>query len=573
MRDRVVNLGAYAFLVLLTSALFYLQIIKFPHYDQLARNNVIRIIPIDGPRGNIFDRRGKALVSNRLSFDAAVVYQELKDQEKLVKILNESLGVSRKDVMKSLEEARFKPYVPVTVAEDIDRDRALALEEMSPDIRGLIVETRSRRNYIYGDAGCHIFGYLSEINEEELGRLKDYGYRMKDLLGRDGLERYYNEYLAGTDGGLQIEVDNRGRQVRTLGLKEPSSGKDLYLTIDAKLQMASDKLLGEHSGAVIAMEPKSGEILALASHPAFDPNIFVRPETSAQRLELLGDRRGRPLLNRAVSGVYPPGSIFKVVTAAAALETKRITPNTVFTCTGSYSLGGTKFDCWKDTGHGPQDVTDGLKNSCNVFFYNAGRAAGVDNIEAFARLFGFGGKTGIDLPDEAAGLVPGKRWKRFYKRDKWYEGDTLNYAIGQGYLLVTPIEILEMISVIANGGELVRPHIVKKIDTLEVAKTNPKKILLRGDVLKTIREGLFKVVDSEDGTGRHARVEGIKIAGKTGTAQNPKGPPHAWFTGFAPYQDPKICLVVVLEHGGKGSLEPAEIAKGMFEEARRLGYL
>ena len=573
MRDRVLMLGVSMLFVLLMIGLFYNQIIRFSYYSRLSKNNSIRIIPIDGPRGNIFDRNGTLLVTNRMSFDLAVVYQELKDRSALARLLSDVLGMSGKDIAQSLEKSGDRPYAPVTIAEDIDKDKAIILEEASCDISGIVIETKSKRNYIHGYVGSQVFGYLSEISEEELEDLKDYGYRAKDLVGRDGVEKYYDKYLTGVDGGTQIEVDSRGRQTRVLGVKEPSSGKDLYLTLDIGLQSACDKFLGAHNGAIIVMNPKTGEVLALASHPAFDPNIFVKPNTSAMRVDLLRDKTGRPLFNRAISGLYPPGSVFKVVTASAGLETRRITPGTYFSCGGSYKLGNATFDCWKEGGHGSQNIREALMNSCNVYFYQAGRATGVDALEAFTKLFGLGRPTGIDLPGELKGVVPGRAWKRFYKKDNWYEGETLNYAIGQGYLLVTPIQILEMMAIVANKGELVRPYIVKRIDTSYITNAKQKNIGLRDSTLREVREGLFKVVNGENGTGSRAKVEGALVAGKTGTAENPQGRTHAWFAGFAPYNDPNICLVVFLEHGGKGGLQPAEIARGIFEEAKRRKYL
>lgn len=573
MRDRILNIVVSALFIFLVIGLAYTQVLKFSHYSALSKNNAIRIIPIDGPRGRIFDRNKIPMVADRLSFDAAVIYQELKDRDKLIRILGDVAGISRRDVMKSLETARRKPYAPVTIMEDIDKEKALILEEASFDVDGLVIETRSRRQYLYDEVGSHIFGYLSEIGDEELESLRDYGYHLKDLVGRSGLERYYQTYLAGTDGGMQIEVDNRGRQTKILGIKEPSHGKDLYLTVDISLQIACDRLLGGHNGAIIVMNPKNGEILALVSHPAFDPNIFVKPGTSAERLRLLRDELGLPLLNRAISGVYPPGSVFKVVVATGALETKKISSSTHFFCQGSYKVGKATFDCWKEEGHGSQGITDALMNSCNVFFYQTGRTMGADNIEAFAKLFGFGRPTGIDLPDEARGLVPGRLWKRLYKKDNWYEGETVNYAIGQGYLLVTPIQILEMMAVAANKGIAVRPHIVKRIDSTLVSNVKTRSLGLKSDVLQSVRRGLFNVVNGEAGTGKRAKVEGSAVAGKTGTAQNPQGRTHGWFGGFAPYDDPKICLVVFLEHGGKGGLEPSEIARSIFETAKAKGYL
>ena len=572
MRERILSIAIYILFALLLMAFFYAQIIRYPYYSMLSKNNSIRVIPISGPRGNIYDRNGVALVSNKLCFDVALIYHEISDENKLMKTLEDVLGFSRQDMMNALNKAKLKPYAPVTIVEDIDKEKAFVLEEASVDVDGLKIETRSRRNYIYGNVGCHIFGYLSEVTEDELEELGDYGYHSKDLIGRSGLEKYYDYYLTGADGGTQIEVDNRGRQTRVIGLKEPSAGKDLQLTIDIALQSACDKLLGERRGAIVVMNPMTGEVLALSSHPTFDPNIFVKSGTSMDRLKLLRDKLGRPLSDKAISGFYPPGSVFKIVTSSAALETKSITEFTYFTCTGSYMLGNAKFDCWKEGGHGAQNVTDGLMNSCNVFFYNTGRKTGVDNLETYAKLYGFGKPTGIDLPDEVKGLVPGRAWKRSRGKSIWYEGETLNYAIGQGYLLVTPIQILNMMAAVANGGEIVRPYIVKRIDSTFVSSSKEGRLGVSEKTLNKVREGLYKVVNAEGGTGKRAKVEGLIVAGKTGTAQNPQGVTHAWFSGFAPFDGPKICLVVFVEHGGKGGLEGSEIAKGIFEVAKNRGY-
>lgn len=573
MKDKILSAIISALFVLLGISLFYTQIIRFPYYSRLSNNNSIRIIPIDGPRGNIFDRNGKTLVTNRLSFDVALVGQEVKDVAKLKAVLKEILGMSEEEFSASFAKAARRPYAPVIIAEDIGKEKAIALEEENFDISGLLIETRAKRDYIYGEVGSHIFGYLSEITEEELEELRDYGYRTRDLVGRDGIEKYYDSQIKGVDGGTQIEVDSRGRQMRLLGLKEPTSGKDVYLTIDMKLQSACEKLLGDRKGAIIVMNPNTGEVLSLVSHPAFDPNIFVRPNTSAQRMRLLRDNIGHSMSNRAISGTYAPGSVFKIVTASAALNSGKITPNTRFFCSGSYRLGNAKFDCWKEGGHGSQNIVDGLMNSCNVFFYNTGKATGVDLMESYAKLYGYGKDTGIDMPDEVKGIVPGKIWKRLHRNSIWYEGETINYAIGQGYLAVTPIQVLDMMTVMANKGSLVKPYIVSRIGTASVSPASAKNIGLKDNTIRLVRKGLFEVVNNEKGTGKRAKLEGAIVAGKTGTAENPQGRTHAWFTGFAPYDNAKVCIVVFLEHGGKGGLEPAEIAHGIFSEAKREGYL
>jgi penicillin-binding protein 2 len=396
---------------------------------------------------------------------------------------------------------------------------------------------------------------------------------LSDTVGRGGLEKVYNQDLTGVDGGLQIEVDSRGRQVRTLGLKEPQCGKDIQLTIDKDLQKAVDKLLGDKKGAAIVMDPRNGEILALASHPDFDPNIFVRPNTSSQRVKLLLDKVGKPLINRAISGVYPPGSVFKIVTLQGALQTGRVSPFTSFFCNGVFRLGNARFRCWKPDGHGIQEATSGMMNSCDVYFYNVGRLMGPDNIETYAKMFGYGSRTGIDLPDESKGLVPGREWKRLKKNASWYEGDTVNFSIGQGFLQVTPLQAVTMMSAVANGGKLVKPHIVKRVGDKSIIPPETKVIGLKDSALKKVREGVYKVVNSDRGTGKYARPQGVIAAGKTGSAENAQGRTHAWFSGYAPYENPKLALVVFIEHGGHGGVDPAIISKGIFEEAKKLGYI
>lgn len=559
--------------LLLAAGLFYTQILRYGSYSKMSKNNSIRIIPIDAPRGNIYDRNGVALVSSRLSFDVSVLYQEIADMKKVTRLFKDVLGMSGREITEALEKAARKPFVPVRIIEDIDKDKAISLEEEAADCRGIFIETGSKRSYIYNFSGGHIFGYLSEITEQELDNLRDYGYRSRDMVGRDGIEKYYDSYLRGTDGGIQVEVDNRGQQTRVLGLKEPSAGKDLQLCIDVSLQSVCDSLLGDRPGAIVVINPSTGEVLALATHPSYDPNIFVKPNTSKQRLALLNDRTGRPLFNRAISGQYPPGSIFKIVVAAAALELRKINAHTSFSCTGSYKLGRRVFKCWKEEGHGAQSVKQALMNSCNVFFYNTGRLVGVDALEAYSKLFGLGKRTAIDLPDEAKGIVPGKSWKRSKMNAAWYEGETVNYAIGQGYLLITPIQAVVMTSVIANSGQIVKPYLVKRVGLKTINVEGPKPLGLRPDTVKMVRRGMFEVINNESGTGKRARIEGVLIAGKTGTAQNPQGKTHAWFVGFGPYDNPKICVSVFLEHGGKGGIGPAEIAHGIFETAKSKGYL
>ena len=320
------------------------------------------------------------------------------------------------------------------------------------------------------------------------------------------------------------------------------------------------------------MDPRTGAILALASKPDYDPNLFCAIESSPEKKALLA-RTDLPMFDRAITGLYPPGSVFKPVTAAAGLERRKINADTVFYCHGAYELGGNSFACWDKEGHREQTVVDALKNSCNVFFYQAGRAVGIDDLYLYATRFGYGSPTGIDLPDEACGLTPNRTWKRLSRKQNWFEGDTLNCSIGQGYVLVTPLQVARMMAAIANGGDLVQPYIVKKIDGVEVSTVRARATGISKETLGTITKGLRKVVEDKDGTGRRARVEGLSVAGKTGTAQNPRGISHAWLSGFAPVENAQIAVVVFVEHGGKGGLDAAEFGGKILKMAKELGLL
>lgn len=572
------------FFIALVLGLFYTQVASYNLYKGLSEKNRIRVMPLPAGRGKIYDRKGSLLVTNRIAFDVTVIFQEIENEENLAIILSGILGIDKKKISQRIEErSRKSPFVPVVIAEDIEKEKAIRLEEMRQDLPGVIVTTRPLRSYLYKDAISHVTGYLGKISEHELKRYKTYGYNTRDFVGKDGVERSYNEYLRGTDGGLQTEVDAKGRRLRVLAVKEPKQGKNLYLSIDIKLQQFCDSLFIEKTGAIVVMDPATGAILALVSHPAFDPNAFVKSNNSGEVLSFLRDNRTFPMLNRAISGTYPLGSVFKIVVTVAALETALFDDKKTFFCNGDYRVGNRVFHCWNEKGHRTQTIAEGIKNSCNVFFYQLGLLVGVDEISKYSFKLGLGVPTGVDLSGEASGLVPTQSWKKRELKRPWFKGETANYAIGQGYLLVTPIQTVRMVAAVANGGKLVEPFLVDKI---EDASTTAKKksrvnlhhkggreIRLKEKTIKTLREGLRDVVNARGGTGFYARSKDVLIAGKTGTAQNTRGESHAWFAGFAPAEDPKICVVVFAEHGGKGGLDPARFAKGIIEEAKRLELL
>ncbi|KPK42391.1 MAG: hypothetical protein AMJ78_02760 [Omnitrophica WOR_2 bacterium SM23_29] len=567
MRSKIYSTIISIAFIILFFTIFYLQIIRWPTYHVLSQKNHIRLVPLEGLRGTIYDRNGLPLVDNRLSFDVIVLPQEIEDEDKTFSRVAKVIGVSKEDIKMTLEKEYQAPFAPITIARDINRETAFILEEIKQDIPGILVQSRALRWYIYNESASHIIGYLSLINKEELGRLRDYGYTMRDLVGRSGVERVYDRYLKGEDGGMQLEVDAVGRLVRTLGTKIPKKGRDITLTVDARLQSCVSEFLADLKGAVVVMDPNNGDILAMASGPSFDPNVFIDPNESRTATALLRSR-AHPMINRAINGQYPPGSLFKIIVALAGLETKKITEHSSFNCVGKYMVGNIEFDCWKKGGHGLQNLREGLIHSCNIYFYNLGRKLGPDVLAEYAYKFGLGKSTRIDLPNEGKGFVPTVWWKKTAKGENWYDGETVNYSIGQGYLLVTPLQMAQVISIFATEGNIPRPHLIKKIGDSGIIAPKPKTLHISKDNVRIIKEALIQIVDSETGTGQRARVEGLKIAAKTGTAQNPQGEPHAWFLGYAPADNPKIAFVVLVEHGGKGGLSAADLSKRILEFIR-----
>ena len=524
------------------------------------------------PRGNICDRNGNLLVGNRLAFDCAVIPQEFPSDEGTLQELSSILRIPADTLKEKIKENAVASFIAITLKRDIGKETAIAISERSIDIPGLIIQTYPVRYYSIGNVGSHITGYLGKISEEELYALRDYGYKVRDFIGRGGLEFVYDNYLKGDEGGIQTEVDSRGRELKVLGIKEPEKGRDITLTIDIDMEKYIDSLLEEYQGAAIVMDSQSGEILSLVSKPDFNPNIFVSSGDALLVKELL-KRRDYPLVNRAISGAYPPGSVFKIVTASAGLGLGKIKTSEHLNCKGFYILGKRRFNCWKSSGHNLQTITEGIKNSCNVFFYQLGRKIGVDGLADYTSRYGFGRPTEIDLPYESSGIVPTRAWKRRERGESWFEGDTVNYSIGQGYLLVTPIQILRMVNVVATEGELVRHFLVKNIGLVEISIPEKRKQNIPKSIFKTIKEGMERAVEEKGGTAKRAGVKGLRIAGKTGTAQTGGELTHAWFAGFSPIKKPKISIVVFLEYGGKGGDKPSRIAAKIFKKLKEVEYL
>ena len=571
-RINIISAAIFASSLLLLTALFYFQIIGYGYYRSLSLKNTVRTIPLEASRGAIYDRKGIVLAKDDISFNLVLIPQEISDLGNTLNMLSVVTGRKREDLEAIYRKNYRLPFVPADIISNIPPEKAFKMEERLVDIPGAFIWSVPKRLYPNGRVGSHVIGYIGKIADSELKRLKDYGYSMRDLVGKNGVEQQYDAYLKGDDGGIQIEVDSRSREVSRIGFKEPRKGKDLTLTIDLGLQRFVDMLFKGKKGACIVMESQTGRVRALVSSPEFDPNIFVTGK-DADRLKILRDT-GHPLLNRAVTGTYPPGSTFKTVVAYAGIATGTVKETTSFLCTGVFKLGNTSFRCWKESGHGYQDIVQALTHSCNVFFYSLGKALGAEQIYRYALSFGLGSLTDIDLPQEVKGIAPGPMWKRFALKAPWYEGDTINYSIGQGYLEVTPIQMLRVITIVANNGFCPQPYVVEDIEGVKISHRREYSPRLRSEFFKMVRAGLFDAVNGPTGTGQNAKVNGLDISGKTGTAQaGPSRESHAWFIGFLPSNEPLISLVVFIEHGGKGGENAASIARLTAVYLKENGFL
>ncbi|MEK7275047.1 MAG: penicillin-binding protein 2 [Candidatus Desantisbacteria bacterium] len=545
----------------------YLQIIKGGYFRNISENNRIRLIPITASRGTIFDRNGEILAIDEPSFDISIIQLGLSknDIEQSLLNLSKLLDIDIEKARSDIKKKHNRPFEPAVIVADVDRITLAKIAERTPDLPGVIIQVTPKRTYLHGELCAHVLGYLGEINQKELKIRKN--YKSGEWLGKSGIESMYDSYLKGTNGGKQIEVDVRGRQLQVLGMKEPIPGNNLFLSIDLRMQQIAYDALGNDCGSVVVINPQNGELLACVSKPSFDANMFLHRMSSSQAAALFTDPR-HPLLNRAIQAQYSPGSVFKIVVAVAALENNVIRPEDTIECSGIYEIGKQKFSCFQKERHGVIGLINAITLSCNVYFYQLGYKLGVNRINEFAKKFGFGKPTGIDLPSEKIGLIPTPAWKRKIFETDWYTGDTINLSIGQGYVLVTPMQIANLLSIVANGGRVYRPHLVTKMinplgkiinskpDITDIVPISSKN----KDILHI---GLENAVLR--GTGQEARIWNMRIAGKTGTAQNPQGEDHAWFVCFAPVEDPEVAIAVIVEHGGKGGSISAPIAKKILQ--------
>jgi penicillin-binding protein 2 len=568
----------------LAVSFWVLQVVQHAKFEEIAENNHQRTLALRAPRGVLFDRDGVVLVENRHSYSISIVREHTKDLDRTVRLLASVLRIEEPRVREIVDRHRREPsYRPITILQDatLAQVAAVTARRLDFELPDVVVEEVPTRQYPTDAMAAHLFGYVGEVNETQVAQ--DDELQRGDIVGQSGIEKTYNALLMGEDGARRVVVNSVGREIRTLEEIEPTEGRQLRLTIDADVQRSIEdgfRAFG-YKGAAVVMDPRNGEVLAFTSLPAYDPNAFASGIDRATWAALNTDEF-RPLTDRALQGRYSPGSTFKMTVASAALEEGVITPDFKVHCTGAGVFYGRAFKCWKRGGHGTVDLRHAIEQSCNVYFYTVGNMVGIDRINKWATLLGLGVKSGIDLPNEVAGLVPSTEWKRQHTGEKWYAGETISVSIGQGQVSVTPISMAVMISTIANGGTRVTPHLLRAADDgggwKDVPPPAPQSAaVMKPENLQAIRDGLWLVVNGA-GTGGRARIPGYDVAGKTGTAQviSLEGGraaagktgrdlrDHGWFVFFAPRDNPQIAGVVFAEHAEHGA-SAAPIAKHALE--------
>ncbi len=572
-RARHVQVALSAVLLALLANFWHLQVVRGREFRELAENNRTRTVPLAAPRGPLLDRNGHTLVENQPSFNVVLTPEHSDDLDRSIALLSHVLGISEGQIRERLARrpGRYRPVVLKSGASFAD---VAALQARRLEVPEAGVEVVPVRSYPLAAAAAHALGRVGEVTERQL-QMRDYAdLEPGALVGQAGLEQQYNRRLMGHDGFRRVIVNSRGIEVAEAERQRPADGPSLTLTLDARLQAAMDRAFVGRSGSAVALDPATGDILAMTSIPAYDPNGFATGIEATAWTRLATDP-DTPLMNRVIQGQYAPGSLFKVVMATAALEEGVVSASTRFFCPGQITLYDTVFHCNRPEGHGWVDVVHALEQSCNVFFYQVGVRLEIEAIARWARRMGLGAATGVDLPHEAAGLMPSPEWKLRTQKAPWYAGETVSVAIGQGQVNVTPLQMARMAGVIASGGRLCQPHLVRAIGGVPVSIAPPVDLHLRPTTLALVRQGLWSVVNAA-GTGWRARLRDVAVCGKTGSAQvvararlQREGGrsaatmflPHGWFLAFAPAEAPRIALAVLVEHGGSGGEAAAPVAR------------
>lgn len=576
-----------AFLVL-GSRLWYLQVLKGDEFAKFSLENHIRVERIPAPRGRILDRYGKELVINRTSFDIYVIPKDVKDIPSLSSSLSQILNLESTKIKKDINAAlKKKSFKPVLITKDINRDQLAYLEARRSSLPGVIIEINNLRQYPHGVLGASFLGYIGKVSVAELENNSK--INSNDLVGKTGVEKGWESSLRGDDGYKQKVTDALGREVvsdlfmEDLSNKKSMPGNDVLLTIDIELQRAAEEALGEEAGAIVVVDVNTGEVLALASKPSFDPSDFIKGIDSETWASLVNDKSS-PLLNRATQGLYAPGSVFKMVPSVAALNEGFMNEEEYVYCPGYYKSGNSTFRCWKRAGHGWVNLRSSIVKSCDVYFYKIAEMMGINNLSSYMKAFGYGATTNLGI-EERAGVAPSREWKQKRFNKSWYKGETIISSIGQGYVSVTPLQVAMMTAAVANDGKLLKPALVKEIVSYGGEKKFKHTSVVTNNIpvqkrmLDLVKDAMVGVVNDPGGTGRAAKLKDITVAGKTGTAQvvsldsqstKKKHMDHAWFTSYAPAEAPEIAVTVLIEHGGKGGAVAAPIAKKILEVYKKL---
>ncbi|MEP6993875.1 MAG: penicillin-binding protein 2 [Acidobacteriota bacterium] len=582
-RIEISRLAVGTALSLLAIAYWFVQIVRGEYYFSLSENNRIRAVKITAPRGYVLDRRGAPLVENEPAYTLHLYRREARDLQASIDFIVGLLRLDPVQVRSRVERGRRDPeFVPISIAENLGIEEVAAVEARAIEHPEFAITVSQRRLYKHGGAAAHALGYLSEASPDQI---KSAGntYQVGDWIGQKGIESSYERLLAGANGERRVIVDSHGREVAEANRMEATPGQNLFLTLDVRLQDVAEEYFKDRVGSAVALDPETGEILALVSSPSYDPNWFMRRVTSTEWASLL-DNPDRPLQNRAIQNMYSPGSVFKPFLAYGALALNLVDPNVRVFCPGHAVFYGREFHCHKKGGHGWVNLRDAIKMSCDVYFYTLGQRLGIDHISEIASSFGFGRPTGVDLASEKSGLVPSEEWARAKRGARWYPSETISVAIGQGPLLVTSMQVACALSGLLEGGRLPTPHLFySSQDPRTRAQLRYKAefhsgLPISSEKLEIVKNGMWAVVNEAGGTAYGSRVSGLEMGGKTGTAQvvgrdtNTRGAAdpskyhdHAWFGGFGPVEHPSMVVVVFVENGGHGNLAAAPLAKILFE--------
>ena len=563
-----------------------IQVLDHKKYWEKSEANRMREIVLPSQRGLIKDRGETILADNKASFKVSIIRENCKDYDKSCRKISRLLKIEE-DVLKERIKRyeSFPVFKPIVIKENLSFEEVAVIEARKLEFPELFLQAEPKRFYPFGNLAAHALGYIQELSGEEIKNGLYQQRRLGDLIGKTGVEKVYESTLVGTDGEALEIVDSMGRSKGEIAKREPEKGQNIILTLDYALQEKAEEVLEGREGAVVMMDPQTGEILALASYPTFDPNKFIDRFTPEEWLDLINSSEF-PLENRAIRGQYAPGSIFKLVIDLGALELGLVDEETIFTCKGEIEIYNEPFKCWIEKGHGEMNLIQGIRNSCNIYHYQVGKKMGIDEISRYAKMLGFGAKTGIDLPGEKAGLVPNPQWKREVRKERWQPGETISVAIGQGPLMVTPLQVALYTSIIANRGRKVTPHLLNSQSLAGKRVFSEKDAVdIELSTFETIIQGMWEVVN-KGGTGWAANVKGFDICGKTGSTQlistekdkekkveeeeeEEETKTHSWFTGFAPRDNPKIVVTVIIEYGGMGGATAAPIARKLFNSYRR----